>query len=403
MSVSLRPKMKEALRFFSQACLGIMLAALVFEAAVRLFIPVSDVFWESDPVIGMKLIPNKRGRSIKRELFDVPVQINSHGFREREHAWEKPAGTMRVVLLGDSYIEALQVPFEQSVPALLEGRLRAAGIEAETINLGVSSLGTARQYLVLREYGLRYKPDLVLLFFVGNDLTNNSARIEGTPYFPYPVPNNDGSLARDDAGRPRFTPIIDTRSRLAFLTGFLKHYSQSYRLLRATLEGSPPVHAALFRIGLMSTPPAGGGGQPADFGLHEIYRVQDKDAWIEAWTLTENFLLDIKRLANENGAWFAVVLVPAPWEVYSEIWERMLARVPAMRQAALDLDKPSRRLTAFLDAHRIAHMNLLPAFRQRAGELPRLYFFPDSHWTSEGHRLAADLLASPVATMLRDR
>src|SRR5262249_42622709 len=140
-------------------------AALAFEAGVRLFLPVSDFFWQWDPVVGVKLIPGKHGRSVKRGVFDTAIQVNSHGYRDREHPYQRPADTTRIVLLGDSFIEALQVPFAQSVTALLEGQLRASGVNAELINLGVSGYGTALEYLTFREYGVAYDPALVVLFF----------------------------------------------------------------------------------------------------------------------------------------------------------------------------------------------------------------------------------------------
>ncbi len=55
--------------------------------------------------------PPTNGRAVRRGIFDAPIDINSHGFRALEHAYDKPAGTRRVVLLDDSFIEALQAPF----------------------------------------------------------------------------------------------------------------------------------------------------------------------------------------------------------------------------------------------------------------------------------------------------
>jgi hypothetical protein len=384
---------------------GMGLAGVAFEVAVRLFVPVSDFFWRADPVVGITMIPGKRGRFVKPGLFDVQVETNSHGFRDREHALAKPAGTTRILVLGDSYMEALQVPFERSLSALLEDELRRRGHPVEVINLGVSGFGTAREYLMLREYGLRYEPDLVLLFFVGNDLPNNSRRLEGLPYVPYPVPNGDGSVARDESGRPRFTPIVDRASPLGVVATVLKDYSKGYRFVRATIESSAPIHALLYRLGVMATPPAQGGpsapGAPANAGLYEIYRASENPAWREAWALTEDFLLETKRLAADTRARLVVVLIPAPWEVYPALWDGAVSRAPSLRAPDVDPGAPARRLGAFLRGHGVAHVDLLPGFRERASASPSLYFPGDAHWTAAGHRLAADLLAEPVAAALR--
>jgi hypothetical protein len=379
--------------------LGIGLAALVLELAVRIFVPVSDFFWETDPVLGVRLIANKHGRSVKPGLFDVPVAINSHGFRDREHSYEKPADIKRILLLGDSYVEALQVPLERSVTALLEKRLRSRDVNAETINLGVSGFGTAREYLMLREYGLKYKPDLVLLFFVGNDLLNNSARLEGKPYLPYPLLHRDRTLLRDQSGEPRFTPIVDTRSRLSFLTSFLKDHSAGFRFLRMTIDRAPDINEIFYRWGLISTISAKEADPANNFGLYEIYRNPATDTMAEARDTTQRLVLEIERLTARHNAKFAVVLVPAPWEVYPNLWQTVLDKTPAMRQVSFDLDKPSHSLTSFLRAHGIMYVDLLPGFRAHANS-PALFFEPDNHWTTDGHRLAVDLMIDPVTGIL---
>jgi hypothetical protein len=380
---------------------GVGFGALAFEAAIRATVPVSDFFWEFDRHIGLKLIPNKRGRAIKRGIYDAPVEVNSHGFRDREHTYDKPAGTRRVVLLGDSFIEALQVPFEQSVTPKLEQAVARQAGPVEVINLGVSGSGTARQYLTLREYGLRYKPDLVLLFFVGNDVSDNSQRLHGKPFVPYPVPGPDGHLARDDAGRPRFTPFADQPSRLGPVADLLRAHSKSYRVVREAIDTAPSLNGFLYRLGLVSTPPEQvNRPSPTNFGFHEIYRRPPAPVWAEAWTLTEDLLAATRDLAESSGARFGVVLVPSSWEVYPEHWEAILREVPAMRDVPLDLEQPSRRLNAFLTAHGIPHLSLLPDFRARAADQPPLYIAGDAHWTAAGHRLAAESLGARVSQLL---
>ena len=75
---------------------GVALGAASIEITVRLFFPVSDFFWQWDPATGMKLIPGKRGQAVQRGIFSTQIEVNSAGFRDREHSIEKPAGTRRV-------------------------------------------------------------------------------------------------------------------------------------------------------------------------------------------------------------------------------------------------------------------------------------------------------------------
>src|SRR5690349_14815076 len=93
------------------AAFGLGLGIITSEVLVRMFVPLTDFFWQWDPIVGMKLVPGKHGRSVKPGLYDVSVNVNSAGFRDREHTIDKPAGVCRIALLGDSFVEALQVPF----------------------------------------------------------------------------------------------------------------------------------------------------------------------------------------------------------------------------------------------------------------------------------------------------
>ena len=349
----------------------------------------------------MTLIPGRHGRWVKPGIFDAPVEINSAGFRDREHELTKPAGTRRVLLLGDSFVEALQVPFEQSITPLLEQRLRNKWPDTEVIAVGASGWGTARQYLALREYGLRYKPDLVLLFFVGNDFSDNSRRLQGLAYAPYPQTTPDGKVARDEAGNPVFTSAKKPGFR--FITGVLREYSKSYRFGRVVMNNSSALYAfygLLGRLGFTSAPDSLYARAADNFGYHEIYRPELKPSWAEAWEITEEMLLDVRNLARDNGARFGVVLVPASWEVDPQVWEGVQTDVPAMRHASLDLDRPSTRLDSFLSANGVPVINPLREFREHSRTSPPLYLPSDGHWTAAGHQLAADLLKEPVAALL---
>ena len=98
--------------------------------------------------------------------FRVQVTTNSFGFRDKPRVRHKPPGTVRIAVLGDSFIEAIQVPLEQSVTALLEARLGAhlRPSTVEVLNFGVSNYGVG-QYLLLYDAEVRaFDPDYVVVF-----------------------------------------------------------------------------------------------------------------------------------------------------------------------------------------------------------------------------------------------
>lgn len=109
---------------------------------------------------------------------------NSVGWRDREHAVEKPPGTFRILGLGDSYLWGQGVRHEDVVLTRI-GELLAGhmpDLDVETINTAMSGTNTVHQRDLLEGRGLDYDPDLVILFFVLNDVeedpTTNRPKIE---------------------------------------------------------------------------------------------------------------------------------------------------------------------------------------------------------------------------------
>ncbi|HVJ12595.1 MAG TPA: hypothetical protein VNC62_13585, partial [Burkholderiales bacterium] len=75
---------------------------------------------------------------------------NSHGLRDvREFPYEKPAGTLRVLALGDSHTQGYEVRQDATYSAVLERALIANGFKAEVLNAGVSGFSTAEELAYL--------------------------------------------------------------------------------------------------------------------------------------------------------------------------------------------------------------------------------------------------------------
>ncbi len=112
-----------------------------------------------DERYGWSLMPNEVATSW-RTGEPVEYRINSIGARDDETPYDKPEGTFRIVLLGDSRSFGNGVPIEKHFSSLLEGYFE----DVEVINLGVGGFGVDQELLRLRLEGLRYQPDLVLAY-----------------------------------------------------------------------------------------------------------------------------------------------------------------------------------------------------------------------------------------------
>jgi lysophospholipase L1-like esterase len=146
---------------------------------VRLFSPESalvepahDVlFLEPERVVGWIHHPGFRflwtGRYPYCIEFRVHVSINRDGFRDDEWTAVKPPDSVRIALLGDSHVEALQVPLGQTAGKVLERRLSddlSAGQPVQVMNFGVANYSVAQFLLVYNQYVRRFKPDYVFIY-----------------------------------------------------------------------------------------------------------------------------------------------------------------------------------------------------------------------------------------------
>lgn len=132
--------------------------------------------------------PSSRYRHRSADV-DVEFRINRNGMRaDRDYDRAKPPGTKRIVSLGDSFTIGYEVEREQCFSSVLEARLRAAGLDVEVLNCGVSGFGTAEECIYLERELLNYQPDLVLVSFFENDLDDNVRsglfRIDGSALVP---------------------------------------------------------------------------------------------------------------------------------------------------------------------------------------------------------------------------
>jgi hypothetical protein len=128
-------------------------------------------FFLSDATRGQRLAPGYDGW-----FAGVPVHINSLELRDpREYSLEKRQNTFRVLVLGDSVTFGHGALYQHTYPYLLEQRLKAwrPDIDWQVWNAAVPGYNTSQELAHLLDVGDRFKPDLVVVGFFWNDLTDN--------------------------------------------------------------------------------------------------------------------------------------------------------------------------------------------------------------------------------------
>lgn len=326
------------------------------------------------------------------------VRINSHGFRDLERSYEKPPGTYRITVLGNSWTEALQVPFEKTYPAVLQKKLNESscfnGRNVEVLNFGVAGYSTAQEFLLLQQKVWNYHPDLVLLaFYPARDIANNVRELnnattpERSPYFVY----RDGQLVLDDAFRS--LPALQRRQIWLQTVGY--QFDQHVKLLQAI--------STIQRFGKIRVAMAAAKEQAAKSGVDNleftIYAPPNLPAMQDAWKITEGLFLAMRDEVRAHGAEFRIITLATRPQVIPE----PAKRTDLLRKLGVqDFSYADNRINEFGTSLGIPVTNLAPALSSYA-ESHQVYlngFRPSNlgtgHWNETGHRVAAETIAADL-------
>jgi hypothetical protein len=356
------------------AGVALMVALGLCEILVRLVAPQQLILkrpdvWKPVDSLGWVNWPNLH-TTINTGERTVGVFTDEDGYRVARTG--RVAGKKRILLLGDSFMEALQVEYEQSLAGLLETRLsQRLGEPVAVRNTGVGGWDPP-QYLMQARHSLaREHYDLVLVsVYLGNDIVLRRME-EYAPRSPAPVHN---------LRVPRSLRAAEVINALLYpLNDFMEQHSQLFMLLKTRFN------EVLTRFGLTA--------EEFPEGLLR----QEADS--PRWSVTAQILSDIRDLARADGVPTLFVLIPALYQVDSAEFHRSL-RGFRIDSTAVDLDQPDRLLTAAMSAHHLEVYDVLSDFRQAARTGSRLYGRVDRHPSPAGHDLLERVLEPLVMARL---
>jgi hypothetical protein len=126
-----------------------------------------------NPRIIYELLPNLSVIFVYDQLKkNVFVSTNSDGFRGKIIPINKTPQSKRIVGIGDSLMFGWGVRDEETYLSILSELLNSNYPECswEIINMAVPGYNTVMEVETLKEKGLQYKPDIVLIHYFWNDL-----------------------------------------------------------------------------------------------------------------------------------------------------------------------------------------------------------------------------------------
>lgn len=328
------------------------------------------------------------------------VRINSLGFRDRERSYEKPDGTVRVAVLGNSWTEALQVPLGKTYPAVLEQELNSRvcfkGKQVEVLNFGVAGYSTAQELLALQQEVWKYNPDLILLAFypardVANNVRelNNAANPEQSPYF---VPK-ESALIEDDS----FKTLPALQSREIALQRLRYNVNDHAKLLQAITALQRTVKLRLATAAVRERAVQSG----FENLEYSIYGPPEISAMQKGWLVTEELIGMMQDEVEAHGAQLRVIVLATRPQVLPDPAKKAELE---KNLGVSDLSYADRRIQALCARRNIPVTLLSPTLAEYA-ESHRVFLngFNDrnwgtGHWNETGHRLAAETIAADLCS-----
>ncbi len=323
--------------------ISICLVLAFFEGALRLYGIRSgdrDVPFQPDARFGWIYQPHYVGN-----WHGAEVSINSIGIRERELTREKEEGAFRILCLGDSVTFGYGTEVDKTYVKVLESILREGHPDRrfETINAGIGGFTTLQELLFLKRIGLGFDPDLVIVGFVLNDVTDMSnveRRIERARKMEEREKSpgvNQAAIALPNI-RHIIYGLVSRTSIFVLFTRFMGDFKK---------------------------------WQEARGVRHHVASQNPTPETERNWRMIETDLGEIADLASREE--FEVLLVILPFRFQVEEDDPM--RIP------------QDRLIDFCGEIGMPVLDLLPRFRERRGDD---LFLDTNHPTVTGHRLVAE-------------
>jgi hypothetical protein len=370
---------------------GFGLALLLADAGIRIANRWFPYFYCYDQYRGWGLNPGAAGW-YRREGTSY-LRINRDGFRGPDYSQQKPPDTVRIAVLGDSYVEAMQVPEDETFVAVIQRELAECpllrGRQVQVMNFGVDGYGTAQELMTLRRKVWKYSSDMVVLaLFLGNDIRNNSVVLEGDQCRPF-YNETDGELVPTG-------PFLSSPSfKLWCMARF------DYRDLRL-LDLFTNAWEIITTRNRTPTPQ-----QPLERAInYNIYKPPADKAWRDAWNVTEALILATRDDVRNHGAAFLAITEDTGIQVWPD------PTVPgnfAKRLGVKDLFYPDRRIAALGERQNFEVLTLAQPLQQYA-ETNHVYLhgFKNTpmgfgHWNKTGHAIAGKLIAEKICKMIEAR
>lgn len=308
------------------------------------------------------------------------ITTNDLGYHDTTHTLKKAPGTFRIVIMGDSFVEAFQVVLEKTFFKILEQRLNQepkkifGDRSVEILAFAHSGYGAGSEYELLESTAIRYEPDLVLtVLFEENDFKDDLFY----HYRKQDKSNKVNEAIRNIQASLKLSKEQDLYNQYLLVKGSeINRWIAFFMLERVRKRRLDQTNKEYYQTDLCLYEKPG--ADVFDRAMYGAYKNGFN------WTLVEH--RKMKKLSEAHGARYAVVLINNTFYGNPKK-ERELYRLFPLYKGKLDFEKPRRDLQNFFKNEMIPYLDLNPIFGKNASR----YNWPhDGHWNELGHKRAAE-------------
>ncbi|MGE5269804.1 MAG: SGNH/GDSL hydrolase family protein [Thiohalocapsa sp.] len=314
----------------------------------------------------VRYAPHQNGVWRVRAEIAAPYRINGQGWNSGIGDYEvaRHPDVARIAVVGDSFVEALQVPYSRSLGEDLAADLAADGGKAEVYRFAISGAPLSQYLWMIEREVAKYRPEFVVVLIVHNDF-DESYKFKAGRYTSsfLKLRVGDGHVLGEIAPTPWRAGTLEWLRQTATARFFLYRCQVRPEILVNLLL--PKAHAA-----------------PSEIAANTDIAAVLADA-PDVAAATDYLFGRIDGAVHAMGARLLLAMDGDRTAIYRN------ADSPALALNRLASAAAARRGIAFVD--------LEPVFRADwQAHHRRFDFAADSHWNEYGHRVAAAAIAAAL-------
>lgn len=374
---------------------GLLLIGFVLEYQFQSDIKEFETSWPAKHYkgIGWHFEPGKTVKWTNHSTYWQETKVNELGFLDRPQVMSRHSAEFcNIVFLGDSFVEAAQIPIEKKVHVVLEKMADKSSTlkRIRTSAFGYSGTGQVTQRPFFDKYIIPLRPDVLVMVVISNDLSDNSPILTSLrngwhPNFsPRPFYKRDESNQLEyNLDHPEWAANLLREPKSSFIKSLAIWKKFGINVTTKHNIADPIIQSRVKQIINL------GLGNHITYGIEEIethldidHRFRNQPVDLEAIEITKHVLSYYRHISKKMGT---KIVILYNYEIVGEKPNKTIANQAIQRrQIFSEIGKNLKIPIIFMDNEEFISQK----------EIGKVLLKNDGHWSIEGHGEVAKKLFS---------